>query len=164
MLKRKKLINFKKKIIGKKTFFLNRFELSVNTGSEFIYMSDLKKLIKIIELTLDEAGFDFYTQISLSFVTETEIRNINKEYRDIDSVTDVLSFPLDMYTGILGDVVICKKRCFKQSKTFGNSFIREMMYLTCHSILHLLGYDHMNKRDKKIMRTMEKRVLKRVDF
>lgn len=157
------MIDFKKKIVGKKTFILDRFEVSVNTGCEFVYLDDLKKLINVIKLTLDEVGFDFYTQISLSFVTESEIKRINNEFRGINSVTDVLSFPLDMSTGILGDVVICKKRCFKQSKTFGNTFIREMMYLTCHSILHLLGYDHMNKRDKKIMRSMEKRVIKRID-
>lgn len=156
------MINFKK-ITGQKTFYRDKFEVSINTGSEFIYLNDLNCLFKIIEITLDEVGFNYYTQISLSFVTESEIKEINNEYRGINSVTDVLSFPLDMSTGILGDVVICKKRCFKQSKTFGNTFIREMMYLTCHSVLHLLGYDHMNKRDKKIMRTMEKRVLKRID-
>lgn len=92
--------------------------------------------------------------ISVTFVDNDEIRRINREHRNIDSVTDVLSFPLgengvyDLHpeTGAkqLGDIVICVPRAVEQAERFGHSFQREMGYLTAHSMLHLLGYDHEN--------------------
>ena len=140
--------NLERKIRGNKTFYFDNFELSISTGTQFLCVDDLYCIKKVIE------------KISLSIVTPGEIRDLNERFRGIDRVTDVLSFPLDMETGILGDVVICKKVCTKQAKLYGNSFQRELMYLTCHSILHLMGYDHMNKRDKRIMRNLEKQVMR----
>lgn len=154
--------NLERKIRGNKTFYFDNFELSISTGTQFLCVDDLYCLKNIIEKTLRVVDFRYYTQISLSIVTPGEIRDLNNRFRGIDRVTDVLSFPLDMETGILGDVVICKKVCTMQAKLYGNSFQRELMYLTCHSILHLMGYDHMNKRDKRIMRDLEKKVMKNI--
>ncbi|MDD7471996.1 MAG: rRNA maturation RNase YbeY [Firmicutes bacterium] len=151
-----------KKLTGKKTFYFDKFEISADFTDQFLCLDDFLNMVNVIKETLHTANYNYYTQISLSIVSESQIRELNRDFRGIDSVTDVLSFPLDFEEGILGDVVLCKKRCLKQSKTFGNSFNREMVYLTCHSILHLLGYDHMNKRDKKIMRSLEKEVMKKV--
>ena len=107
------------------------------------------------------------TEISVTFVEGEEIRNLNREYRDTDKVTDVLSFPqfddLDEIPEFgeicLGDVVICKDRALEQAEEFGHSFEREIIYLFTHSILHLLGYDHMEEDEKKEMRQREEEVM-----
>ncbi len=112
--------------------------------------------------------------VSIAVVDEDEIKEINNEHRGIDAVTDVLSFPVvnlidgsfdenagDFYDGrlILGDVVLCAKRAKEQSVEFGHSYERELGYLTCHSVLHLLGYDHEVDADREVMRQKEEAVM-----
>ncbi len=107
------------------------------------------------------------TEISVTFVEAEEIRELNRDYRDNDKVTDVLSFPQfddlndipDFGEICLGDVVICKDRAAEQAEEFGHSFEREIIYLFTHSILHLLGYDHMEEEEKKEMRAREEEVM-----
>ena len=111
--------------------------------------------------------------------TTTTIRQINREYRDIDRVTDVLSFPqyesaeavaeelksLDEEISVLlGDVVICYKRACEQAMEYGNTEERELTYLFVHSMMHLLGYDHMEEEEKKVMRLHEENVMSAVDL
>ena len=131
---------------------------------------DLEKVIReVLKLeNIDEEK----CEISLSFVDEEKIRQLNRDFRSIDRVTDVLSFPIEDFFNedrkillekpylMLGDVVICLDVARRQAKELGHSFEREIMYLTCHSILNLLGYDHMEDNDKKIMRAKEKEVMK----
>lgn len=110
---------------------------------------------------------DERTEISVTFVEAEEIRELNRDYRDNDKVTDVLSFPqFDDLNDIpyfgeicLGDVVICKERAEEQAEEFGHSFEREIIYLFTHSILHLLGYDHMEEDEKQEMRAREEEVM-----
>ena len=107
------------------------------------------------------------TEISVTFVEAEEIRELNRDYRDNDKVTDVLSFPQfddlndipDFGEICLGDVVICKERAQEQAEEFGHSFEREIIYLFTHSILHLLGYDHMEEEEKQEMRAREEEVM-----
>ena len=109
-------------------------------------------------------------EISLSFVDGDEIRTLNREYRGVDQVTDVLSFPLiedfseigDAPEGelFLGDVVINMDRVREQAEEYGHSFEREAVYLFVHSVCHLLGFDHMEKEEKKEMRQREEEVMK----
>ena len=117
---------------------------------------------------LDLEGIDEErTEISVTFVEAEEIRELNRDYRDNDKVTDVLSFPQfddlneipDFGEICLGDVVICKDRAQEQAEEFGHSFEREIIYLFTHSILHLLGYDHMEEDEKKEMREREEEVM-----
>lgn len=99
-------------------------------------------------------GFDDSAEINITFVNDEEIHILNKKFRDIDSATDVLSFPLgengeydeDPETGakMLGDVVISVEHAVAQAKEYGHTLNREMAFLTVHSVLHLLGYDHVN--------------------
>ena len=94
-----------------------------------------------------------------------EIKNLNRDYRGVDSVTDVLSFPLfERYEipefGMLGDIVICSDKVLEQAEEFGHSYERELLYLTVHSTLHILGYDHIEEEDKKEMRKIEKEVMR----
>ena len=107
-----------------------------------------------------------------------EIQRLNREMRGVDAVTDVLSFPsLDNIRGVmlkkadypadfdengnlfLGSIAICEKRAKEQAEDFGHSFLREMNYLACHGLWHLLGYDHMTDEDKPLMREREEKVL-----
>lgn len=107
-------------------------------------------------------------EISVTFVQPDEIQSLNREYRGIDRVTDVLSFPqfADLAEELpevgeicLGDVVICKDRAAEQAKEFGHSFEREIIYLFVHSVLHLLGYDHEAEDEKKLMRAREEAIM-----
>lgn len=129
----------------------------------------LDTMIKAAEYCLDLEQVDkARAEISVTFVEAEEIRNLNREYRNTDKVTDVLSFPqFDDLNEIpefgeicLGDVVICKDRAMEQAEEFGHSFEREIIYLFTHSILHLLGYDHMEEEEKKEMRQREEEVMK----
>ncbi len=121
------------------------------------------------------------------FVDNEEIREINKENRNIDKVTDVLSFPMldyeedkvfkDMYLNyefdetfkdgdelVLGDIVLSLERALEQSIEYNHSFEREASYLVVHSVLHLLGYDHMEEDEKKIMRSEEEKILSKMNI
>ncbi|WP_313756365.1 rRNA maturation RNase YbeY [Tissierella sp.] len=116
-------------------------------------------------LSLENASLD--CEISVSFVDNEEIRELNREYRGVDKDTDVLSFPMEdefVVEGLilLGDIIISLERALEQSKDFGHSLYREVAYLTAHSIFHLLGYDHMDEEEKNIMREKEKEVMKRL--
>ncbi len=121
---------------------------------------------------LREEKFEGDSEVSVSFVDNEEIRKLNKEFRNIDSATDVLSFPLgengvydvnpDTGAKLLGDVVISMERAQKQAMEYGHSFEREVCYLTVHSMLHLLGYDHMEPQEKAEMRAKEETVIARI--
>lgn len=109
-------------------------------------------------------------EISVTFVDENEIRELNAHYRDVDSVTDVLSFPQfddpEEYPEegeiCIGDVVICEAQAARQAKEFGHSYEREIIYLFTHSILHLLGYDHMEEAEKQVMRAREEEIMEKL--
>lgn len=115
-------------------------------------------------------------EVSVSFVSEDSIKQLNLDYRGKDSVTDVLSFPMisteeesDLEYDVdfsfcdkimLGDVVICLDRASKQAAGIGQPLSREVVYLFIHSVLHLLGMDHIEEADKEMMRSFEKKVVK----
>lgn len=123
-------------------------------------------------LATEKFGKD--AEVSVSFVSNNEIKNLNKIYRNKDSVTDVLSFPLtdaegkmeiNQETGavLLGDVVISLETAVKQAANYGHSLEREIGFLTVHSMLHLLGYDHeTGQLDQRIMREKEEFVLEKL--
>lgn len=146
----------------------------LNNNQNQVKISDaLMDLIrKSIVTTLETEGIEENVEISLLLIDDREIRHLNKEYRDKDAATDVLSFPmyddldeaLDEGYLYLGDIVISGERALEQAKDFGHSVEREMGYLTVHSVLHLLGYDHMNEADKKIMRKKEEEILEKIDL
>ncbi len=119
-------------------------------------------------LTYEE--FKEPAEVSVTFVDDERIHSLNKEYRDVDSSTDVLSFPLgengvydknnDTGANLLGDIVISIPTAVRQAETYGHSLQREIGFLTVHSMLHLLGYDHVNGGMEEVrMREKEERVL-----
>ncbi len=96
--------------------------------------------------------------VSVSLVTPAVIQKLNKNFRNKNKVTDVLSFPQEEY-GILGDVVICLRRAKEQAKEYGHTLEREICFLTTHGIYHLLGYDHHTVQETKRMRRKEKIIM-----
>lgn len=129
------------------------------------HMLEIEKAVKAV-LKVEKCEGDF--EVSVSFVSNDEIRELNREYRNVDSETDVLSFPMDddKFNGIsiLGDIVLSTQKIIEQAKDFGHSLEREMLYLTVHSMLHLLGYDHMNATEKEEMRLREKDIMKELQI
>ena len=97
-------------------------------------------------------------------VTESErVHELNREYRGKDATTDVLSFPLFDEVGTprqLGDIVLNRDRVYSQAREYGHSYERELAFLTVHSMLHLLGYDHEEEADRRKMRRREELILK----
>lgn len=132
--------------------------------------SFVEELEEALDLAARMEELEGEYECSLSLVDLEEIRELNRTYRQVDRETDVLSFPLDeededfyRVTGQpvpLGDIVICMDRVTEQAREFGHSEKREILYLTIHSFLHLLGYDHMQEEDKRIMRGREKEIMR----
>lgn len=135
-------------------------KVKLEDGIEEIIENIVKEVLDLEERSLD-------CEVSLSFVDNEEIRDLNREYRGVDKETDVLSFPMEdefFQEGptLLGDIIISLEKALEQSQDFGHSLYREIAYLTAHSMFHLLGYDHMEEDEKGIMRTKEKEVMKRL--
>ena len=147
----------------------------------------VKELEHTIEFALKEEEVNIPFEISLLFVDNDEIREINNETRNIDKETDVLSFPMldypkdkvfkDVYKNyefdetymdgeelVLGDIVLSLEKALEQSKEYNHSFKREASYLVVHSVLHLLGYDLMEEDEKKVMRKREEEILGQLDI
>ena len=105
-------------------------------------------------------------EVSVLICDSTRIHELNKAYRNVDSATDVLSFPLDkeISGGVmqLGDIVINRDRVYSQAKEYAHPPKRELAFLTVHSMLHLFGYDHEKEEDKLIMRRLEEEILTRL--
>ena len=132
---------------------------------------------KTIDRALAAQGIDVPCIVSVMLTDDEGIHEINREFRGIDRATDVLSFPLnelvpgkfdpemcerDMDSGavMLGDMMISLERCEEQGEEFGHGFEREICYLTVHSVLHLLGYDHVDEGEmKEQMRKREKEIM-----
>jgi len=119
----------------------------------------------------DLYNYDIYISIIIS--NEEYIRKANEKYRNIDQVTDVLSFPMFAPEEIneakknkeaLGDIIICIPRVEEQAREYGHSFEREFAYMLVHGFYHLMGYDHIRDEDKKEMRAKEENILKNVGF
>lgn len=127
-------------------------------------------------------------ELNMSFVSRLQIKKLNKQARGINKVTDVLSFPtllgddgaiidkklskknfpydINPETGniMLGDIIICLPRCISQSRKYGTTKVREICYLSVHGLLHLLGYDHIDEKDKKLMRKKEELILESINI
>jgi len=136
--------------------------------------------IKVIERVLDDEGCPYEAEASLTLVDNDEIHRLNREFRQIDRATDVLSFPMVQYERpadfgeldsmddvfdpesgslLLGDIVISVQRAKEQAAEYGHSVRREIAFLIAHSTLHLLGYDHMAEEEAKVMEAKQEKAL-----
>lgn len=127
---------------------------------------EIEKIVeKSIEAALKEIEFTDDYEVSVSFVGDEEIHELNRDYRGVDRTTDVLSFPMDdEFTNMLGDIVININKVIEQAKEYGHSEKREISYLTVHSTLHLMGFDHEEEEDKIEMRAVEDRVMEKLEI
>lgn len=126
---------------------------------------DYDYLYKVIDYTLQKEKVTNGI-FSIIFVDDEEIHQMNKEYRDVDRITDVISFAFEdnndlMYNDIrmLGDIYICIPQMKRQATSYGHSEKRELSFLAVHGLLHLLGYDHMTPEDEKVMFTLQEMIL-----
>lgn len=119
----------------------------------------LKRLMRLsVEAALAYENYKEPAEVSITFTDNEGIRKLNKKYRNIDSATDVLSFPLIDFdeeepvldSPMLGDIVISLERAKEQAEEFGHSFEREAAFLCVHSVLHLLGYDHVGSEEEEL--------------
>ena len=133
-----------------------------------------KTIEKVIHKCFEEENLlNSKLTITVTLTTPEDIRKINKEYRKIDKATDVLSFPMFekeeleekirnndfLYEDVLGDIIISIEKVKEQSQEYGHSFERELSYMLVHGFYHLMGYDHIEEEDKKVMRPKEEKVL-----
>ena len=127
--------------------------------------TDYDYLYEVLDYTLEhEKATD--SIFSVIFVDDEEIHHLNKEYRKVDRITDVISFAFEdnqdiMYNGIrmLGDIYVCIPQMKRQAEEYGHSEKRELSFLTVHGLLHLLGYDHMEKEDETKMFSLQELIL-----
>ncbi len=135
-----------------------------------------KTVREAIRATLYHENFDFDTEVSVMFCSNAYIKELNREYREKDSATDVLSFP--MYTKEelesfipeeestpIGDIVLSLERAEEQARELGHSFLREIAFLTVHSTLHLLGYDHeLSPEEDEKQCARQREIMDTLDF
>lgn len=133
-------------------------EILYNNETKYDVNFDLIK--QTVKHSLEYEHFTLNTEISITIVSLEDIHQINLQHRGIDRPTDVLSFPLIDFNKeeidedskiFLGDIVICYEKVLSQSQDYGHSVERELAFLTAHSMLHLMGYDHMVQEEEKIM-------------
>ncbi|QQD85511.1 MULTISPECIES: rRNA maturation RNase YbeY [Jeotgalicoccus] len=127
--------------------------------------NDISDLLSFAYKHLKEEG---PAEVSVSFVSNEEIKDINRDYRDKDSITDVISFALEEdelnlihedAPRTLGDIIISTDRAKEQAEDYGHSYRRELLFLSLHGFLHLLGYDHMESDEEKEMNGKQEEIL-----
>lgn len=158
-------------------------EEEVEVRFEFNY-SELAQ--RVVDFCLDYVAFPYEAEVNLTLTDNEGIHAINKEFREIDRPTDVLSFPMLSYetpgdfsflddedsddfnpdTGeaLLGDIVISVEKVYEQAESFGHSVEREYAFLITHSMLHLFGYDHMEEDEAKVMEDKQKDILNKMNI
>lgn len=126
---------------------------------------------RIIAFAAKKEEITEQSEVSVTFVTNEKIQEINRDYRDKDAATDVISFAMEELgegemelagedmPRVLGDIIISVPRAMEQAEEYGHSFMRELGFLAVHGFLHLLGYDHMTKEDEEEMFTLQKEIL-----
>lgn len=162
----------------------------INFNKKFLNLRYISKITRAYEYVLNYLKIPCKElEVNISFVTIEEIKDLNCKFRNKDASTDVLSFPNLLEIGktdmqliidkldkknyladvnpendhvFLGDICICKKVAFSHSKEYGTTRLREIVYMAVHGLLHLLGYDHIVDEDKKIMRTVEEKIMKHI--
>jgi probable rRNA maturation factor len=146
-------------------------EIDFIDETEEITEEEMQDLQKLIQFALKYEGVDGAVEMSVSFVDDERIHEINKEYRNKDKATDVISFAMEElgegeteiigadFPRTLGDIVISIPTTKIQAEEYGHSFRRELGFLAVHGCLHLLGYDHMTEEEEKLMFTKQKDIL-----
>ena len=162
--------------------------MSVNIENEYEREIELpyEEIIKnVVEEALDFEGCPFECEVNVLLTNDDEIEKMNEEFRDIGRSTDVLSFPMIEYSSpadfegfedeielfdpdtdelLLGDIVISMDHVYAQAEEYGHSPKRELAFLTAHSMLHLMGYDHMEDDEREVMENKQEEILKNCGY
>lgn len=148
-----------------------RLDIDFNDEIGVVKEEECTLVQELLFLAADKENVKEGTEVSITFVDNERIQEINREYRDKDQPTDVISFALEeMGEGeiaiigeeipkVLGDIIISIPRAREQAEEYGHSFARELGFLAVHGFLHLLGYDHMTKEDEEKMFSRQKEIL-----
>lgn len=143
------------------------FDNQVDNKYDFLEDS----FLKLMEITFSYLGIKQNYEVDVSLVDEDLIQQINRDYRGIDKITDVISFAFNDdkkessqiksfdVLKLLGEIFICIPRAIEQAKEIGNTVNRELLFLFTHGLLHLLGYDHMKEEDEKVMFKLQDEIL-----
>ncbi|THE15424.1 rRNA maturation RNase YbeY [Bacillus timonensis] len=148
-----------------------RLEIDFNDEIGEVKEEECTLVRELLFLAAEKEGVKEGTEVSITFVDNDRIQEINREYRDKDQPTDVISFAMeemgegeiaiigDDIPKLLGDIIISIPRTREQAEDYGHSFARELGFLAVHGFLHLLGYDHMTKEDESKMFSRQKEIL-----
>lgn len=145
-------------------------EVLINSESKGFNVASFERLIRdAVAIAAKLENIDYEFEVSVSFVSNQAIRELNRDYRNLDSPTDVLSFPQDSeenftfpegFPRMLGDIIISFEKAKEQAEDYGHELSREVIYLTVHGFLHLLGCDHETDEEQSNMRKREKIIMK----
>ena len=148
-------------------------KLMIDLVDETNQLSDeqMEEIEKLLNFAAQKENVEENSEVSVTFVSNERIHEINREYRDKDAPTDVISFAMEEIgegeieligvelPRVLGDIIISIPRAEEQAEEYGHSFIRELGFLSVHGFLHLLGYDHMEKEEEEKMFSRQKEIL-----
>ncbi|CAD2076084.1 rRNA maturation RNase YbeY [Phocicoccus pinnipedialis] len=135
---------------------------------EYITEVEEAQIDKLLNFAYNHLELKDEAEVSVSFVSDSEIQEINRNYREKNEVTDVISFAflddedepiIEGMPSVLGDIIINTNRAREQATEYGHSYEREIMFLSLHGFLHLLGFDHMNEEEEKEMFGIQKEIL-----
>ena len=136
-------------------------EISIVDREEFIDGPGREKLVGLVKRILAYLDLSARSELCVSLVSDGDMRELNRQYREIDATTDVLCFPQksDVNPDLLGDIVISYQTALRHSRRLEITVEEELRLLIVHAVLHLLGFDHKKKKEREIMREKEKEVL-----
>ena len=151
---------------------INVLEIEYNDETGELSENQIQQILELLTLAAEMENITEESELSLTFVTNEKIHQINKEYRGVDRPTDVISFALEesveeeieiigapSMPRILGDIIISIPKAKEQAMEYGHSFMRELGFVAVHGFLHLLGYDHGRKEEEKEMFTKQEKIL-----
>ncbi|WP_066257678.1 rRNA maturation RNase YbeY [Neobacillus drentensis] len=139
--------------------------------TENLTEEQMLEIERVITFAARKQKVEAHSEVSITFVSNERIQEINREYRDKDKPTDVISFAMEELgegeielmgadmPRVLGDIIISIPKAIEQAEEYGHSFLRELGFLAVHGFLHLLGYDHMTEEEEKEMFTLQKEIL-----
>ncbi|MEH7505469.1 rRNA maturation RNase YbeY [Neobacillus drentensis] len=139
--------------------------------TEKLTEEQMLEIERVINFAAKKQNVEEHSEVSVTFVSNERIQEINREYRDKDKPTDVISFAMEELgegevelvgvemPRVLGDIIISIPKAIEQAEEYGHSFLRELGFLAVHGFLHLLGFDHMTEEEEKEMFTLQKEIL-----
>lgn len=150
---------------------MNRLMIDLVDETDQLSVEQMEDIEKLLNFAAEKENVEDGSEVSVTFVSNERIHEINREYRDKDAPTDVISFAMEELgegeielkgeelPRVLGDIIISIQKAEEQAQEYGHSFIRELGFLSVHGFLHLLGYDHMEKEEEEKMFTRQKEIL-----